>query len=157
MAVSVICGIAQTPLQFEVASVKIAPPRSGSAGYVAMDSDPAMIRYANITLKLLIAAAYRFDSDRILSGPDWVDSQKYDLAAKLPAGAAKDQVPAMLQSLLLEQFKLVVHRETKDQRVYLLVPAKGGHRLKEARAEETPNIQQIRGDRLEPSRLCQAR
>jgi uncharacterized protein (TIGR03435 family) len=144
----VISLIAQPPSEFEVASVKIAPPRSGSSGFIAIDSDPAMIRYANTTLKMLIATAYRFNSNRILSGPAWVDSQLYDLAAKLPPGTPKDRVPAMLQSLLAEQFKLAVHRAMKDQRVYFLTVGKGGPRLKEAHAEERQDVEQVRGERL---------
>lgn len=148
LAVSVSCLFAQPPSEFEVASVKLAPPRSGPSGFIAIDSDPAMIRYANITLKILIASAYRINSDRILSGPAWVDNQMYDLAAKLPPGTSKDRVPAMLQSLLAKQFKLAVHRETKDQRVYFLIVGKGGHRLKEAQAEDKQDVEQVRGERL---------
>ena len=54
---------------FEVATVKASPPRSGTAGFVAMDTDPAMVRYSNVTLKLLIARAYRVDSRLIAGGP----------------------------------------------------------------------------------------
>lgn len=147
LAVSLISLFAQPPSEFEVASVKIAPPRSGSSGFIAIDSDPAMIRYTNITLKMLIAIAYRVNSDRIMSGPAWVDNQMYDLAAKLPPGTPKDRVPVMLQSLLAEQFKLAFHRETKDQRVYFLIVGKGGHRLKEAHAEDKQDVEQVRGER----------
>src|SRR4051794_14371271 len=75
---------------FEVASVKIAPPRTGPAGYIAMDSDPAMIRYSNISLKILIAIAFSLDSERIFGGPGWLDGQMYDVAAKIPTGVSKD-------------------------------------------------------------------
>lgn len=135
---------------FEVASVKPAPPRAGTAGFTAMDTDPAMVRYSNVSLKILIAIAYRFDSKLIQGGPTWLDDQPYDLAAKLPPGTAKDRVPAMLQTLLMERFKLAVHRETKEQRVYFLRVGKNGPRLKEAQkpAAEDPDVQQVRGDRL---------
>jgi uncharacterized protein (TIGR03435 family) len=133
---------------FEVASVKLAPPRSGTERLIAMDSDPAMVQYSNISLKILIAMAYGFDSDRILGGPEWLDSQAYDLAAKLPAGVSKRQVPAMLQALLAERFKLAIHRESKEQRVYFLVAGKGGIQLKAAPAADATDVEQVRGDHM---------
>jgi len=140
---------------FEVASVKPAPPRAGTAGFTAMDTDPATVRYSNISLKILIAIAYRFDSRLIQGGPAWLDDQLYDLAAKLPAGSSKDRVPAMLQTLLAARFQLAVHRETKDQRVYFLLVGKKGPRLKQAQkpGAENPDVQQVRGDRLPVSVL----
>ena len=152
----VLLGIATTSAQpqpapaFEVASVKPSPPRGGTAGFTAMDTDPAMVRYSNVSLRILISIAYRFDSRLIQGGPAWLDAQPYDLAATLPPGASKDRVPSMLQTLLVERFKLAVHRETKEQRVYFLLAGKNGPRLKEAQepAVENPDVQQVRGDRL---------
>jgi Protein of unknown function (DUF3738) len=56
----------------------------------------------------------------------------------------------MLQSLLAERFKLAVHRETKEQRVYFLLVGKNGPKLKEAQKPdaENPDVQQVRGGRL---------
>ncbi|HLH19995.1 MAG TPA: TIGR03435 family protein [Bryobacteraceae bacterium] len=135
---------------FEVATVKLAPPREGDARLVAMDTDPAAVRYTNVTLKNLIAIAYRFDDRLIAGGPGWLDTQQYDLAARLPPGTPKDRVPGMMQTLLAEQFHLTVHRESKEQRVYFLVAAKGGPKLKEAPKAEpgNPDVDQVRGDRL---------
>jgi uncharacterized protein (TIGR03435 family) len=147
LAITALSAQGQAPPAFEVASVKIAPPRTGAAALIATDTDPAIVRYANITLKNLIAIAWRFDSRLILGGPAWLDDQLYDLAAKLPPGAASDRVPAMLQTLLAERFKLAVHRETKEQSVYFLVPGKTGPRLKKSLPPDDPNIQQTRGDR----------
>jgi uncharacterized protein (TIGR03435 family) len=58
--------------------------------------------------------------------------QGYDIIAKVPAGATRNQVHRMWQNLLAERFKLVVHRETKEAPVYLLVVAKGGLKAKES-------------------------
>jgi uncharacterized protein (TIGR03435 family) len=49
--------------------------------------------------------------------------------AKLPDGAAKDQVPAMMQTLLADRFKLEIHREQREQPVYELVVGKDGPKL----------------------------
>jgi len=145
--ITAISAHAQPAPAFEVASVKASPPRAGTAGFIAMDTDPAMVRYSNVTLKLLIAVAYRLDSRLVQGGPAWLDDQPWDLAAKLPAGTSKDRVPAMLQTLLVERFKLAVHRETREQRVYFLVAGKNGPKLKVAQKADEQDVQQVRGDR----------
>ncbi len=137
----------QAPATFEVASVKVAPPRTGTAALIATDTDPAMVRYSNITLKNLIAMAYGFDSRLILGGPAWLDDQFYDLVAKLPADTSRDHLPVMLQNLLTERFKLAVHRETKEQTVYFLLAGKNGPRLKPALPPDDQDARQTRGDR----------
>jgi uncharacterized protein (TIGR03435 family) len=149
----VLLGIAATSLNgqpapsFEVASVKVVGGRTGTAGMFAMDTDPAMVRYSNITLQHLIAMAYRFDSRLIRGGPAWLDEQCYDLAAKLPSGTSKDRVPEMLQALLTERFRLAVHSETKQERVYFLLVGKSGPKLKNARTVDDTDVRQERGER----------
>ena len=128
---------AQTAPSFEVASVKISPPRQGEAGLTKVDSDPALVRYANITLLNLITVAYHVDNRLVVGGPAWLGTEQYDVAAKLPPGTSRDRIPAMLQTLLEERFKLAVHRETREQRVYLLVIGKNGSKLEKGR--EGPN------------------
>ena len=135
------------PPSFDVASVKVAPPRAGTGALIATDTDPAMVRYSNITLKNLIAIAYRLDSRLIAGGPPWLDDQLYDLAARLPPDTPRDRVPAMLQALLVERFKLAVHRETKEQSVYFLVAGKSGPRLKKSEPPDDQDAQHTRGDR----------
>jgi len=63
---------------------------------------------------------------------DWSGGERFDISAKLPDGASRDQVPAMLQNLLRSRFKLTMHREYREQPVYALVAAKGGTRLQHA-------------------------
>ncbi len=59
-------------------------------------------------------------------------SERFDVLAKLPEGASREQVPEMLQALLAERFKLTVHRESKEHAVYALVVGKNGPKLKES-------------------------
>jgi uncharacterized protein (TIGR03435 family) len=63
---------------------------------------------------------------------DWSGGERFDISAKLPEGASRDQVPAMLQNLLTARFKLATHREYREQPVYALVAAKGGPKLQPA-------------------------
>jgi uncharacterized protein (TIGR03435 family) len=49
-----------------------------------------------------------------VSGPDWLTSQGYDIVAKIPPGASKDQANRMLQTLLAERFHVEMHHETRS-------------------------------------------
>ena len=116
---------------FEVASIKPAAPQDGHMRMVRMGSDPGRINYEGVTLKNLLARAYNV-KDFQINGPDWLTSERYDVTAKLPECADRDQVPQMLQSLLAERFKMTLRREQKELPVYELVVAKGGAKLKES-------------------------
>jgi len=66
-----------------------------------------------------------------LSGPDWLNSEIYDIAATMPPSTSTDQVLPMLQSLLADRFQLKLHRETKEVPMYALVVGKTGLKIKE--------------------------
>ncbi len=120
-----------TPLSFEVASLKPAPPPSGRGMRIMMGgNDPGRLNYSNVSMRDLVRQAYQL-KDYQIAGPEWLDTERYDLVAKLPDGAPKDQAPMMLQTLLAERFKMAVHREKKDLPAYALTVAKGGSKLKE--------------------------
>src|SRR5205085_5420557 len=67
-----------------------------------------------------------------ISGPDWLDSTRFNVVAKVPPDAPGEQIPLMWQSLLADRFKLTLHRDKKELPVYVLVVAKNGPKLKEA-------------------------
>jgi uncharacterized protein (TIGR03435 family) len=139
---------AQPPaFSFEVASVKVTPLPPPNGRLIATDTDPGMVRYSNVTLRNLIAIAYRFDSRLVRGGQAWLDTEHYEVAAKAPSGTPKERVPLMLQTLLLERFKLAAHREKREQRVYFLAVERHGSKLKEAPPEEDQDPQHVRGDR----------
>lgn len=75
----------------------------------------------------------------MISGPDWLTTDLYNIDARLSASATRDDFRLMLQHLLKERFKLMVHREKTAMAVYELVMAKNGPKFKESnRAAETP-------------------
>jgi uncharacterized protein (TIGR03435 family) len=123
-------GFAQGPA-FEVASIKPADPSPMGRIQIGMNVDAGMLRYNNVSLKDCIRAAYRV-KDYQIEGPDWIGETRFNINAKLPAGASKEQVPEMLQSLLADRFKVQLHRETKPHAIYALVVDKGGPKLKPA-------------------------
>jgi uncharacterized protein (TIGR03435 family) len=135
-------ALAQTPASptFEVATVKPSAPQQ--AGRMMMRArggpdtpDPSQYSVESFPLSRVIMRAYGVQSYQI-SGPSWIDSERYDIVAKLPAGTTKEQFQLMLQNLLAERFKLVVHKETKELPTYALVVAKGGPKMKESPKED---------------------
>jgi uncharacterized protein (TIGR03435 family) len=127
-----------TRLSFGVASVKPASPNlpdgrivfgmseaTGGPG----TSDPGRIRYPVINLKMLLINAYGVEPSQIV-GPDWLDTEYFRVEATMPPDTTKEQFRAMLQDLLLDRFKLKIHRETKEVRGYALVVGKTGPKMK---------------------------
>jgi uncharacterized protein (TIGR03435 family) len=135
-------ALAQPPASptFEVASIKPSAPQQ--AGRFMMRQrggpgtpDPTQYSVEGFPLSRVIMQAYGVQSYQI-SGPSWIDSERYDIVAKVPPGTTKEQFQLMLQSLLAERFKLVVHKETKELPTYALVVAKGGPKMKESPKED---------------------
>jgi uncharacterized protein (TIGR03435 family) len=118
---------------FEVASVKHAPPSPDNQLRVMMGGDAGRVNYSNVTLRNIMTRAYNVKNSQI-TGPDWLNSDRYDIVAKLPPDTPREQIPLMLQTLLEDRFKLALHREKKVMPVYALVAGKNGAKLKEAEA-----------------------
>jgi uncharacterized protein (TIGR03435 family) len=129
----------QTPAAapaFEVASIKpvdMPGPAAAASGkiHAGMKIDASRVDIGLFSLTDLICKAYDVKKYQV-SGPDWLNGQRFDVIAKMPEGATKEQVPQMLQALLAERFKLVIHHDKKEQSVYALVVGKGGSKMKEA-------------------------
>ena len=105
---------------FEVASIRPSAntlPQGVTAG---ARIDGSQFRTAFLTLKDYIGMAYRLKLYQI-SGPDWIGTDRFDVAATLPEGSLPAQAPDMMQALLEERFQLRFHRESKEFPVYALV------------------------------------
>ncbi len=121
--------------EFEVASIR---PAQDDGHH---DSDTSQGRFVvhNLTLQELIARAWDVDESVVGGGPGWVDSQGYDINAKISAEYPKwtaEQFRHMLQSLLADRFQLAVHRETRQIGGYALVTAKGGAKMAVAKPND---------------------
>jgi uncharacterized protein (TIGR03435 family) len=118
---------AQAPrAQFEVATVKFNPNGKNQSLY---RNPGGRLVADNRTLKFLVSVAFGVKEFEVQGGPSWVDSDHFDIAAKAGTDASFPEMLPMLQALLEDRFKLAVHRETKEQSVYVLAAAKGGLKL----------------------------
>jgi uncharacterized protein (TIGR03435 family) len=139
-------AFSQTPPAFDAASVKPnvnheangeGRPRS------SVSATPGNLLVRNSSLSEYIQWAYNVKGYQV-SGPPWIESERYDVAAKAAGAAPETQLRLMLQTLLKERFKLAFHRETKELQGYALLVAKGGHKLRESTTGGEPSMKPIR-------------
>lgn len=117
--------------EFEVASIRPSAPPTAERINLGVHIDGARVSCTYLSLKDYIRIAYRVKDYQVV-GPEWLASERFDIAATLPAGAAREQVPDMIQALLAERFQMKLHRDTKEFPVYALAPGKGGLKMKES-------------------------
>lgn len=116
---------------FEIADVHPSPPAlivTFSGGILRNG------RYElhNATMVDLIRTAYSVTDDKVVGGPTWLGTDRFDVIAKTPAGATQDTARLMLQALLADRFGLTVHNDNRPLPVYVLTVGKGRHKLKES-------------------------
>jgi uncharacterized protein (TIGR03435 family) len=125
---------------FEVASVKVSAQSGGRYSMTGGPgtSDPGRIAYTNVMLRAVLLTAFDVKNYQ-LAGPDWLNTLRFDITARLPEGTTKPQFQAMLRNLLADRFGMVTHRESRELPIYALLPAKGSPKLKPAADAGAPN------------------
>jgi uncharacterized protein (TIGR03435 family) len=145
---------AQTVTTFEVASVRPSPVGRGRGGQARGGpgtNDPERLTYERVLFRQLLMDAYGIRGDQI-KGPVWATADipgggaVFDISAKLPPGATREQAAIMLQNLLKERFQLTVHRATGGPPGLALVVAKGGSKLKASAGPVAESEQGTIGD-----------
>jgi uncharacterized protein (TIGR03435 family) len=134
-----LCAIGQ---EFEVASVKLAPPFNPATMRMVYrggpgTADPTRIVIENIPMMLLLVRAYDVNPFQI-SG-DLRAPERYNITAKIPEGATPEQFRTMLQHLIADRFKMKLRRESREMPIYEMVVARGGPKLKEHEGEASVN------------------
>jgi uncharacterized protein (TIGR03435 family) len=126
--------VPETPaLAFEAVDVHLSP-KSRAPQYLVtggLRGTRYLIRTG--TLLEMIALAYDLDNDKILGGPTWLDLDRFEVAARAPAGSTPDQAKFMIQTMLAQRFGLKVHKDTKElPGVVLSIGSGGKHKMKPA-------------------------
>lgn len=142
LAGAVYAQTSDTSLTFEAAALKPTPVGTminyvGFMGGPGSD-DPGRIVSSHTSLKMFIMRAYEVKPYQVV-GPGWLETEQYDLTAKVPPHTTHDQVRTMMRNLLAERFKLAQHKENREMGVYALVVGKDGAKLKESPPAPPPD------------------
>jgi len=121
--------------QFEVASVKPSSADQGSPSGIRTGN--GRLDAHNVTLKRCIIGAYSVGPHQIFGGPDWLDTDRFEILAKTEQPINDDAaLMVILQGLLVERFKLALHRETRTIQALVLEVAKSGPKFEKTQAAE---------------------
>jgi len=110
-------AVQNPPSAFEVISVKPSNADPNSSG---IDTRNGRIHGYNVTLKRCIMGAYGVGPNQVVGGPEWLDSDRFEINAKVEENVGGRSLDTMFQTLLVERFKLVIHREMKPTDAYVL-------------------------------------
>lgn len=122
---------------FEAADVHVsAKSRMPSMAAGGLRGTRYLVRQA--TMVDLISLAYDIDNDKILAGPKWLDTDRFDVSARAPSGSTPEQVKLMLQTLLAERFSLKFHKDSKELPGFVLSTGSGKPKMKPAADASAP-------------------
>jgi uncharacterized protein (TIGR03435 family) len=134
-AIALASAAAQQPAHpaFDVASIKPAAMIGNEGGNRArVETTPTSLTMRNVGLSDIVQWAYGVAFFQ-LSAPH-VPPDAYDILAKTGDPVPPAQLRLMLQDLLVQRFKLALHRETRMLPVYELVVATGRPKLSPSNA-----------------------
>jgi uncharacterized protein (TIGR03435 family) len=117
--------------QFVAADVRVSPPAHFPF------SEGALLRGERYTIRQatmvdLITDAYGLDPTNVQGGPSWLERDRFDVVAKVPAGTTKETAKPMLQGLLADRFKLVMHMGEKPMPAWVLTATDAKTKMKES-------------------------
>ena len=128
IALAVSSGAAQSPATFEAVSIK----RNRTAETASdTNTTPGRLSLANVTIQSVVLRAFGILNPQVVGAPDWVRNERYDILAVTGDGTVltDDLRREYLQNLLADRFRFSFHRETREIRVYSLLPSRTGHKL----------------------------
>jgi uncharacterized protein (TIGR03435 family) len=128
--------------RFEIASVK---PSKAEPGHSGFDFDTGRVAGQNVSLKACIMGAYEVGPNQITGGPDWLESDRFEILAKADGPARTPALREMLRTLLGERFKLALRTESRPMQAYVLEVAKNGPRLEKSEGNGS-STENKRGD-----------
>ncbi len=142
---------AAAPKEFEVATVKPSPPGSGDPGANQQRlsiQQSGRFDASNFLLRDLIAFAWNVQPEMVVNGQKWLESDRFDIVGTGANTGSIDVIRQMVQAVLVDRFKLAVHKEDQTVPVFIMESAKRGIKLKEAGADEVSNCNMSDGANL---------
>lgn len=143
MLIAEVCSAQTAQPPFEVTSIR--PNHSGEERSAVYFQTGRFVA-ENATLRAIIAYAYQLKDFQISGGPNWMNSDRFNITAKeedsmvakslnLPWKLYREQLGQMVQLLLTDRFQLKVIHQPRESSVLALVAAKGGPKLERSTTE----------------------
>jgi uncharacterized protein (TIGR03435 family) len=126
---------------FAVASIRPSAAEVKFEHDGSTETTPDTLHMQDVSVETCIKWAYGVQESQI-SGPDWIDSDKFDIIAKADGPATEPQMKLMLQALLADRFKLAFHHQDKELKAFVLTIAKGGAKVTPAAAPDARSFHQ---------------
>src|SRR5262245_45301351 len=128
LAVLLLATVA-TGQSFEVAAIK---PHTGALRMIGVETSGTAVNFEAMSVWDLVMYAYDKRSFQVEGGDKWTAEDRYDISARAPGDTTpvKQQIRAMLRTLLQERFSVTTHLGSKEIPAYALSVAKNGPRLK---------------------------
>ncbi len=157
-------GSAQEPSQrltFDVISIKPSNPNANDNRLMPLPGGQTY-EARNMPVKQMFSFLFRVPLNRISGGPSWLADARWDIDAKASRSYGLDDLHTMFQNLLVDEFKIKFHKETREVPVYALLVDKSGLKMKPNTSEEelkNPIAADKKGGstigtRVPPSYLC---
>ena len=116
------CLFAQTPLErlaFEAVSIKA--NHSANAVYTFQHAPGGRFTATNISVRSLLQYAYDVLRSNVADTPSWVQSDRYDIAARAGVDVPATDMPHLVQALLHDRFQLSAHWEMREGTRHALI------------------------------------
>ena len=129
-------GSTDASFRFEVATIK---PASPDARGNSINNRPGIFEVRNGSVRSLVQYGYSIHPAQVIGGPDWINSDRFDITAKLEQQESETDPNRVstrdkrgrsaVRALLVERFQLRLRQESRELPVYSLIVDKGGHKL----------------------------
>jgi uncharacterized protein (TIGR03435 family) len=116
------------PLLFDVASIKATPPDE-RGGIVHQPPGGQSYEAIGAPLRMIMTVAYSVTDRQLSGGPDWINTERWNIEAKAGRRGTSDELHDALARLLEERFQLKVRHEKREMACYLLTVDKKGAKM----------------------------
>jgi uncharacterized protein (TIGR03435 family) len=124
--------------EFDAASVKV----NTSSDRASTRYDKTRVVLVKASIRHLILRGWPSLADYQVVWPAWVEAQRfavgYDINVTFPPDTTPKRLQSMFQNLLADRFKLAVHWETRDLKVFEVRASEGGAKLQQAQNPAPP-------------------
>lgn len=123
--------LAQTPIEFDVASIKVHPPDPSGQFQSSMRTQPnGQVTMTNVSVRTLIGRAFPSrGSQQVLGLPAWTEGVYYDVVVKANRQVSREEQVDMWKVLLADRMKLSAHYEPREEQSFDLIFARSDHKF----------------------------